>query len=219
MMATALVCRMLAAKLASPLKCPALLLKRSLASTQAGEQGSTRQDACREGSSQDQSSASKEQKSQAKAAPTVQLLQGVSVATLRTALQKLSCIATKKQASAKPGASSDGANPIMQAKPHKKSIYDPPEGAAKRPGTYRSFGKRGAAVYWPRMPCLRCGCPWWLGEDWDAVCVRCRWTAENDGYDDDSQPLKKGGWLERYQEFTALLKKGQTAPWPPVKLQ
>lgn len=28
-------------------------------------------------------------------------------------------------------------------------------------------------LQWPRMPCLRCGCPWWLGEDWDARCARC----------------------------------------------
>lgn len=34
------------------------------------------------------------------------------------------------------------------------------------------FPGRGKGVYYPRMPCLRCGCPWWLGEDWDATCMR-----------------------------------------------
>ncbi len=47
-----------------------------------------------------------------------------------------------------------------------------PAGKYAKPGTYKQFGPRGRGVYWPRMPCLRCGCPWWLGEDWDAECIR-----------------------------------------------
>lgn len=98
----------------------------------------------------------------------------------------------------------------------KASVYDPPEGHAKRPGTYKAFAGKGQAVYWPRMPCLRCGCPWWLGEDWDALCVRCGWCCESEGYDNDSRPLTTGGWLERYEKFTACIKEGTTAPWPPA---
>lgn len=94
------------------------------------------------------------------------------------------------------------------------SVYDPPHGSARRPGTCKPFSGKGEAVYWPRMPCLRCGCPWWLGEDWDALCVRCGWCCESEGYDNDSQPLRTGGWLERYEEFTACLKQGAAAPWP-----
>ncbi|GIL56709.1 hypothetical protein Vafri_11951, partial [Volvox africanus] len=54
----------------------------------------------------------------------------------------------------------------------KSSIYDPPSGKYRKPGARKQFGPRGRGVFWPRMPCLRCGCPWWLGEDWDAECVR-----------------------------------------------
>lgn len=100
----------------------------------------------------------------------------------------------------------------------KTTAFDPPEGSARRPGTSKVFSGKGEAVYWPRMPCLRCGCPWWLGEDWDALCVRCGWCCESEGYDDDSKPLRTGGWLERYEEFTTCLKQGYTAPWPPKGL-
>jgi hypothetical protein len=75
------------------------------------------------------------------------------------------------------------------------SIWDPPSGRAAKPGSKQKFpaaavhgassnssSKAVTAVFWPRMPCLDCGCPWWLGEDWDATCarcacVRCGWTA------------------------------------------
>ena len=200
------------------------------------------------------------------------------------------------------------------------------------------YNYAGVGIYWPRMPCLQCGCPWWLGEDWDArlalfnsrcttllstlyrqvekklydarlvcldlhptprtltqrslhglvwwqwvlslagqtwwvqllytrlrnilawfltsqcfryaakqlnsifapsafvsyhmirlstqgsavlnliinhhySCARCSWTAESDGYDDDSNPLPK--FKKRYVQFTALLKEGRTADWTP----
>ena len=44
--------------------------------------------------------------------------------------------------------------------------YDPPKNQVKAGAKAHLPG--GLAVFWPRMPCLRCGCPWWLGEDWDA---------------------------------------------------
>ncbi|KAF6262136.1 CobW/HypB/UreG, nucleotide-binding domain-containing protein [Scenedesmus sp. NREL 46B-D3] len=76
----------------------------------------------------------------------------------------------------------------------------------------KAGGSSGAAavsaVYWPRMPCLACGCPWWLGEDWDAACARCGWTCEDGGYDDDSNPLPQ--YRERYAAITAVLKQGRT---------
>lgn len=42
-----------------------------------------------------------------------------------------------------------------------------------------------------QMPCLRCGCNRWLGEDWDARCARCSWTCETQGYDNESRPLPR----------------------------
>lgn len=70
---------------------------------------------------------------------------------------------------------------------------------------------QGVGHYYPRMPCLRCGCPWWLGEDWDARCARCGWDCEEEGYDDDSHPLPalKSTW----QRFTASVRRGKTPPW------
>jgi hypothetical protein len=96
----------------------------------------------------------------------------------------------------------------------KPSRFDPPSKHAKA-GVTRMFPGKGEAVYWPGMPCLRCGCPWWNGEDWDAKCVRCGWSCESEGYDDDSEPLKQGPWQEKYETFTAFLREGRTAPWPP----
>eukprot|EP00892_Ulva_mutabilis_P002327 jgi/Ulvmu1/12095/UM084_0020.1 len=115
-----------------------------------------------------------------------------------------------KPAAAAAPAAAAGANP----RPKKAAAFDPPQGSARRPGTSKVFAGKGEAVYWPRMPCLRCGCPWWLGEDWDALCARCGWCCEAEGYDNDSQPLRSGGWAERYDEFTSYLKRGETAPWP-----
>ena len=58
------------------------------------------------------------------------------------------------------------------------------------------------------MPCLRCGCPWYSGEDWDAVCMRCGWDCQVSGYDDESQPLPP--FRAQWQEFTAAIKDGKT---------
>lgn len=46
--------------------------------------------------------------------------------------------------------------------------FDPPK---KKPAAEAGAKKllRGRnAIFWPKMPCLQCGCPWWHGEDWDA---------------------------------------------------
>jgi hypothetical protein len=111
--------------------------------------------------------------------------------------------ASHKQASDVPAASQAG-----------KSAFDPPSNVNKA-GAIRTFGRKGEGSFWPRMPCLRCGCPWWIGEDWDACCARCGWTCESDGYDDDSQPLKTGDWRQRHERFTECIRKGRTARWPP----
>ncbi len=58
-------------------------------------------------------------------------------------------------------------NPSTHARP---SL---PPGKDCRAGFERVFpGSKGKGVYWPKMPCLRCGCAWWQGEDWDARCLR-----------------------------------------------
>ncbi|WIA32558.1 hypothetical protein OEZ86_003365 [Tetradesmus obliquus] len=46
------------------------------------------------------------------------------------------------------------------------------------------------------------------GEDWDAACARCGWSCEDDGYDDDSNPLPQ--YRERYAAISAALKQGRT---------
>ncbi|KAF8071330.1 yciC [Scenedesmus sp. PABB004] len=107
-------------------------------------------------------------------------------------------------------------------------LWDPPAGAAAKPGAKRRLpaaavhgggvgGRRGraTAVFWPRMPCLSCGCPWWLGEDWDATCARCGWSCEEGGYDDDSAPLPQHA--ERFAAIAAELKAGRTpSGLPPL---
>ncbi|GLI65239.1 hypothetical protein VaNZ11_008724, partial [Volvox africanus] len=109
-----------------------------------------------------------------------------------------------------PGGST-GASELSLPPQARSSIYDPPSGKYGKPGARKQFGPRGRGVFWPRMPCLRCGCPWWLGEDWDAECVRCGWDCEADGYDDDSNPLP--AFKAKYDTFTAALREGRTPVW------
>jgi hypothetical protein len=65
----------------------------------------------------------------------------------------------------------------------------------------------------PKMPCLKCGCPWWLGEDWDAKCARCAWDCLSSGYDDDSQPLPP--YRKKWEAFTAAIRAGNTPECTP----
>ncbi|GIM03944.1 hypothetical protein Vretimale_8602, partial [Volvox reticuliferus] len=122
---------------------------------------------------------------------------------------------TSQSVEMSPSASSQG-GPAGASEPPllsqvQSSIYDPPSGKYGKPGARKQFGPRGRGVFWPRMPCLRCGCPWWLGEDWDAECVRCGWDCEADGYDDDSNPLP--AFKAKYDAFTAALREGRTPVW------
>eukprot|EP01025_Chloroclados_australasicus_P005533 TRINITY_DN11701_c0_g1_i1.p1 TRINITY_DN11701_c0_g1~~TRINITY_DN11701_c0_g1_i1.p1 ORF type:complete len:184 (-),score=10.97 TRINITY_DN11701_c0_g1_i1:164-715(-) len=142
---------------------------------------------------------------------------GLSSTVSRDATAKLPSML--RQCSAHAPAETLATLPVRAAGGHASqahSAFAPPQG----PGNYsagatRSFGDRGTAEYWPRMPCLRCGCPWWLGDDWDARCVRCDWSCESDGYDDDSKPLRTGNWEAKYDRFRKYIKRGMTAPWPP----
>lgn len=112
---------------------------------------------------------------------------------------------------------STSSNATSESPAPKGSVWDPPARVDKEGAKKMIPNRSEPAVYWPRMPCLRCGCPWWIGEDWDAKCGRCGWDCETDGYDDDSQPLKTGNWRTKYAEFSAYIKEGKTAPWPPRK--
>ncbi|MEW5311596.1 MAG: hypothetical protein WDW38_003296 [Sanguina aurantia] len=86
-----------------------------------------------------------------------------------------------------------------------------PAGTLDKQDTRRQFPGRGDAVFWPKMPCLRCGCPWWSGPDWDAECVRCGWDCEDDGYDNMSQPLPP--YKFKYENFVKQLRGGRTPVW------
>lgn len=89
-----------------------------------------------------------------------------------------------------------------------RSIYDPPEGKFARPGATKRLDNGQRVHFFPKMPCLRCGCPWWTSDDWDARCVRCGWDCEHGGYDDNSQPLPK--YRSKWEHFIALIKEGRT---------
>jgi len=60
----------------------------------------------------------------------------------------------------------------------------------------------GTGHFWARMPCLECGSPWWLGEDWDAACANCGGDAES--YDDDGQPVN-AAYRRRFKKFRELV--------------
>jgi len=101
-------------------------------------------------------------------------------------------------AHAAPAASSGGgaAAILAAARPLRKVVAAfavPPPGAAD---VKRLIGGVPAS-FWPRMPCLTCGSPWWRGDDWDAQCANC--GASADDYDDDQKPR-----LHRRQQHEAF---------------
>ncbi|KAL6780058.1 hypothetical protein ACKKBF_B14595 [Auxenochlorella protothecoides x Auxenochlorella symbiontica] len=91
------------------------------------------------------------------------------------------------------------------------SVYDPPEARLAKPGFTRRMPDGETVHYFPKMPCLRCGCPWWTSDEWNARCIRCSWDCESTGYDDDSQPLPK--YKAKWAAFVAQITAGKTAPW------
>lgn len=110
---------------------------------------------------------------------------------------------TSLKASSSPAASS-GSTEVSPVS------YDPPADKLNARGgsVKRTFPGKGKGLYHPKMPCLQCGCPWWLGDDWDATCVRCNWCAESDGYDDDSIPLPE--FKEKWTLFRRCILAGKT---------
>ena len=98
-----------------------------------------------------------------------------------------------------------GASSVAQA-----FQWDPPTGKAAKGGTERRIGGK-VCVFYPRMPCLQCGCPWWAGEDWDAECARCKWISSEEEYDDDSNPLPK--FRTVHASFVAEIQEGHTPAW------
>ena len=88
------------------------------------------------------------------------------------------------------------------------SLYDPPQGKQNRSGATKLTPDGKLVHFFPKMPCLRCGCPWWTSDDWDARCCRCRWDCQQGGYDDDSRPLPQH--KDVWQKFVDSIKGGVT---------
>lgn len=53
-----------------------------------------------------------------------------------------------------------------------EGVYDPPAGKYARPGMVKKLPDGRSAHFFPRMPCLKCGCPWWTSDEWNGRCVR-----------------------------------------------
>jgi hypothetical protein len=70
------------------------------------------------------------------------------------------------------------------------------------------------AWFYADIPCLRCGCPWWLGEGWEVPCARCG-VLETYGYAGVAEPLPH--LEELYEQHCALVAQGTTPAWqgPP----
>lgn len=88
---------------------------------------------------------------------------------------------------------------------------DPPSGKYAKPGATKRLADGRTAHFFPKMPCLRCGCPWWSSEEWNGRCVRCGWDCEKQGYDDDSRPLP--AYQKKWESFTDLIRQGRTPQW------
>jgi G3E family GTPase len=102
-------------------------------------------------------------------------------------------------------------NKSSASKQRAPSDFDPPSGKFARPGATKKMADGRNGVFFPKMPCLRCGCPWWSSDDWTAKCLRCGWDCESKGYDDDSKPLV--AFLKKYETFTAAIREGKTVDW------
>lgn len=57
--------------------------------------------------------------------------------------------------------------------------------------------------YFPDMPCLECGSPWWFGEDWDSKCSNC--GADDRTYGSDQRPIRSR--RRAYEAFVAELRR------------
>lgn len=65
----------------------------------------------------------------------------------------------------------------------------------------KTFPNEQIGQYFPDMPCLACGSPWWLGEDWNSKCANC--GADDRCYGADQRPAK--AYRRKYAEFTRAL--------------
>ena len=68
-------------------------------------------------------------------------------------------------------------------------------------GTDMKQFPNGTGHFYPKMPCLECGSPWWLGDDWDAECANCGGDAES--YDNEQKPHK--AFKRRFARFRELI--------------
>ena len=102
--------------------------------------------------------------------------------------------ASKPQASGKAKASVQLGGKVGVHRP--EAFTAPPEGV-----DVREFSE-GTGHFYPKMPCLECGSPWWLGDDWDAECANCGEGA--DSYDDDMRPIGKK-YKRRFEQFRKLV--------------
>ena len=59
----------------------------------------------------------------------------------------------------------------------------------------------GVGHFFPKMPCLECGSPWWVGDDWDAQCANCGGDAES--Y--DNAQLPHAPYKRRFDKFRQLV--------------
>jgi G3E family GTPase len=107
------------------------------------------------------------------------------------------------------GGADDSADPVAAALPRRrvaKAFALPPAGG-KETGV---VGGRPAS-FWPKMPCLSCGAPWWHGDDWDASCANCGDDAEE--YDDEQRPKlhRRPAWRAFREELEAARKAGKAS--------
>lgn len=102
--------------------------------------------------------------------------------------------------------------PAQHAQPQRRpSQFDPPTGKFARAGATKRMSDGRTGHFFPKMPCLRCGCPWWSSDEWNAKCLRCAWDCESQGYDDNSKPVP--AFLKKWEVFTAEIKEGRTPSW------
>lgn len=102
-------------------------------------------------------------------------------------------------------------NPSMSDASDAQSEYDPPKGKYAKPGLVKKRANGEEAHFFPKMPCLRCGCPWWTSDEWHGKCIRCGWDCERTGYDDESRPLP--AYRRTWEIFTKAIRDGKSPPW------
>jgi len=86
-----------------------------------------------------------------------------------------------------------------------KEAFEIPRTDTKNADHKKSFSKvfpsGETGHYFPDMPCLACGSPWWFGEDWNSKCANC--GADDRCYGADQQPIR--AYRRRYAQFALAL--------------